>query len=164
MMISLSIPILCQSLLPLYAIYSYYLLITEFTLKRYVIKYSLFNNVFFFLQRRKDLEQKRLIEERRIQEILGDSPPPPWSPPNKTIPFRKEHLKYSVWLSLEYLIMLCYVSSYVFCFVYWCDILMRRCSLAADTTSVNQFINQLLFKKHLRTTSWHSKWFTPNAK
>uniref|UniRef100_UPI0037E812C3 microtubule-associated protein 9 isoform X2 n=1 Tax=Semicossyphus pulcher TaxID=241346 RepID=UPI0037E812C3 len=38
---------------------------------------------------RKDLEQKRQREERRIQAILRDSPPPPWSPPNKTIPFRK---------------------------------------------------------------------------
>ncbi|KAA8594840.1 hypothetical protein FQN60_011975 [Etheostoma spectabile] len=38
---------------------------------------------------RKDLEQKRQREERRIQAILNDSPPPPWSPPNKTIPFRK---------------------------------------------------------------------------
>ncbi|XP_028263746.1 microtubule-associated protein 9 [Parambassis ranga] len=38
---------------------------------------------------RKDLEQKRQKEERRIQAILGDSPPPPWSPPNKTIPYRK---------------------------------------------------------------------------
>uniref|UniRef100_A0A8D0A2G5 Microtubule-associated protein 9 n=1 Tax=Sander lucioperca TaxID=283035 RepID=A0A8D0A2G5_SANLU len=38
---------------------------------------------------RKDLEQKRRREERRIQAILHDSPPPPWSPPNKTIPFRK---------------------------------------------------------------------------
>ncbi|XP_023148452.2 microtubule-associated protein 9 [Amphiprion ocellaris] len=38
---------------------------------------------------RKDLEQKRQREERRIQAILRDSPPPPWSPPNHTIPFRK---------------------------------------------------------------------------
>ncbi|XP_037620553.1 microtubule-associated protein 9 [Sebastes umbrosus] len=38
---------------------------------------------------RKHLEQKRQREERRIQAILQDSPPPPWSPPNKTIPFRK---------------------------------------------------------------------------
>lgn len=38
---------------------------------------------------RKDLAQKRRKEERRIQAILGDSPPPPWSPPNKTIPFRR---------------------------------------------------------------------------
>ncbi|XP_051242666.1 microtubule-associated protein 9 [Dicentrarchus labrax] len=38
---------------------------------------------------RKELEQKRQREERRIQAILQDSPPPPWSPPNKTIPFRK---------------------------------------------------------------------------
>ncbi|KAM9363415.1 LOW QUALITY PROTEIN: microtubule-associated protein 9 [Symphorus nematophorus] len=38
---------------------------------------------------RKDLEQKRQREERRIQAILRDSPLPPWSPPNKTIPFGK---------------------------------------------------------------------------
>nr|XP_020457756.1 microtubule-associated protein 9 isoform X2 [Monopterus albus] len=38
---------------------------------------------------RKDLEQKRQKEERQIQTILQDSPPPPWSPPNKTIPFGK---------------------------------------------------------------------------
>lgn len=38
---------------------------------------------------RKDLEQKRRRDERRIQAILRDSPPPPWSPPSKTIPFRK---------------------------------------------------------------------------
>uniref|UniRef100_A0A4W6BNL9 Microtubule-associated protein 9 n=1 Tax=Lates calcarifer TaxID=8187 RepID=A0A4W6BNL9_LATCA len=39
---------------------------------------------------RKDLEQRRRREERQIKEILSqDSPPPPWSPPNKTIPFRK---------------------------------------------------------------------------
>uniref|UniRef100_A0A673C9K8 Microtubule-associated protein 9 n=1 Tax=Sphaeramia orbicularis TaxID=375764 RepID=A0A673C9K8_9TELE len=34
----------------------------------------------------KDLEKKRQKEERYIQAILRDSPPPPWSPPNKTIP------------------------------------------------------------------------------
>ncbi|XP_071382346.1 microtubule-associated protein 9 [Centroberyx affinis] len=38
---------------------------------------------------RKELEQRRQREERRIQAILQNSPPPPWSPPNKTIPFRK---------------------------------------------------------------------------
>ncbi|XP_042244319.1 microtubule-associated protein 9 [Thunnus maccoyii] len=38
---------------------------------------------------RKELEQKRRREERQIRAILQDSPPPPWSPPNKTIPFRK---------------------------------------------------------------------------
>ncbi|XP_055366860.1 microtubule-associated protein 9 isoform X2 [Betta splendens] len=38
---------------------------------------------------RKDLEKKREKEERRIHEILQDSPPPPWSPPNKTIPHGK---------------------------------------------------------------------------
>uniref|UniRef100_A0A665WH80 Microtubule-associated protein 9 n=1 Tax=Echeneis naucrates TaxID=173247 RepID=A0A665WH80_ECHNA len=38
---------------------------------------------------RKELEQKRKREERRIKAILRDSPPPPWSPPNKTIPFGK---------------------------------------------------------------------------
>ncbi|XP_054635138.1 microtubule-associated protein 9 [Dunckerocampus dactyliophorus] len=36
---------------------------------------------------KKDLQQKRQKEERRIQVILQDSPPPPWSPPNKTIQF-----------------------------------------------------------------------------
>nr|XP_046269641.1 microtubule-associated protein 9 [Scatophagus argus] len=38
---------------------------------------------------RKDLEWKRQKEEQRIRAILRDSPPPPWSPPNKTIPFQK---------------------------------------------------------------------------
>ncbi|KAM8773745.1 microtubule-associated protein 9 isoform 2-T2 [Acanthopagrus schlegelii] len=38
---------------------------------------------------RKELEQMRQKEERRIKAILQDSPPPPWSPPNKTVPFRK---------------------------------------------------------------------------
>ncbi|XP_056136578.1 microtubule-associated protein 9 [Lampris incognitus] len=38
---------------------------------------------------RKERERIRQREERRIQAILEDSPPPPWSPPNKTIPFRK---------------------------------------------------------------------------
>ncbi|XP_029910742.1 microtubule-associated protein 9 [Myripristis murdjan] len=38
---------------------------------------------------RKELEQRRQREERRIQAILQNSPPPPWSPPNKTVPFRR---------------------------------------------------------------------------
>lgn len=38
---------------------------------------------------RKDLEKKRHKEERWLQAILQDSPPPPWSPPNKTIPYGK---------------------------------------------------------------------------
>ncbi|KAM9819919.1 microtubule-associated protein 9 isoform 1-T1 [Syngnathus typhle] len=38
---------------------------------------------------KKDMQQKRQKEERRIQVILRDSPPPPWSPPNKTIQFGK---------------------------------------------------------------------------
>ncbi|XP_007551987.1 microtubule-associated protein 9 [Poecilia formosa] len=38
---------------------------------------------------KKDREQRRRKDERVIQEILRDSPPPPWNPPNKTIPFRK---------------------------------------------------------------------------
>ncbi|KAG7487166.1 hypothetical protein JOB18_048059 [Solea senegalensis] len=38
---------------------------------------------------RKDLEHKRQREERQIKEILRDSPPPPWSPPNKTVAFGK---------------------------------------------------------------------------
>uniref|UniRef100_A0A8C6L8P2 Microtubule-associated protein 9 n=1 Tax=Nothobranchius furzeri TaxID=105023 RepID=A0A8C6L8P2_NOTFU len=33
--------------------------------------------------------QKRTREERRVREIIQDSPPPPWSPPNKTVPFKK---------------------------------------------------------------------------
>lgn len=41
------------------------------------------------LQAQKDLQQKRQQEEKRIQEILRESPPPPWSPPNKTVPFGK---------------------------------------------------------------------------
>ncbi|KAG7267543.1 hypothetical protein CRUP_005927 [Coryphaenoides rupestris] len=38
---------------------------------------------------RKERDQRRQREERRVRAVLGDSPPPPWSPPNKTIPFRK---------------------------------------------------------------------------
>uniref|UniRef100_A0A668AKS8 Microtubule-associated protein 9 n=1 Tax=Myripristis murdjan TaxID=586833 RepID=A0A668AKS8_9TELE len=44
---------------------------------------------FLFQQMRKELEQRRQREERRIQAILQNSPPPPWSPPNKTVPFRR---------------------------------------------------------------------------
>ncbi|XP_051764667.1 microtubule-associated protein 9 isoform X4 [Ctenopharyngodon idella] len=39
--------------------------------------------------RRKEFQQKRERNEKRIQAILQDEPPPPWSPPNKTIPFGK---------------------------------------------------------------------------
>ncbi|KAG1956846.1 microtubule-associated protein 9 isoform X4 [Pimephales promelas] len=39
--------------------------------------------------RRKELQQKREKNEKRIQTILQDEPTPPWSPPNKTIPFGK---------------------------------------------------------------------------
>ncbi|XP_067297748.1 microtubule-associated protein 9 [Pseudorasbora parva] len=39
--------------------------------------------------RRKEFQQKREKNEKRIQAILQDEPPPPWSPPNKTIPFGK---------------------------------------------------------------------------
>ncbi|XP_056121097.1 microtubule-associated protein 9 [Rhinichthys klamathensis goyatoka] len=39
--------------------------------------------------RRKEFQQKRERNEKRIQTILQDEPPPPWSPPNKTIPFGK---------------------------------------------------------------------------
>ncbi|XP_058625838.1 microtubule-associated protein 9 isoform X1 [Onychostoma macrolepis] len=39
--------------------------------------------------KRKEFQQKRERNEKRIQAILQDEPPPPWSPPNKTIPFGK---------------------------------------------------------------------------
>ncbi|XP_059410022.1 microtubule-associated protein 9-like isoform X2 [Carassius carassius] len=39
--------------------------------------------------KRKEFQQKRERKEKRIQAILQDEPPPPWSPPNKTIPFGK---------------------------------------------------------------------------
>ncbi|XP_043107155.1 microtubule-associated protein 9 isoform X2 [Puntigrus tetrazona] len=39
--------------------------------------------------KRKEFQQKREQNEKRIQAILQDEPPPPWSPPNKTIPFGK---------------------------------------------------------------------------
>ncbi|XP_065110860.1 microtubule-associated protein 9 isoform X2 [Paramisgurnus dabryanus] len=39
--------------------------------------------------RRKEFQQKRERKEKRIQAILHDDPLPPWSPPNKTIPFGK---------------------------------------------------------------------------
>ncbi|TRY89545.1 hypothetical protein DNTS_014679 [Danionella cerebrum] len=39
--------------------------------------------------RRKEFQQTKERKEKRIQAILRDDPPPPWSPPNKTIPFRK---------------------------------------------------------------------------
>nr|XP_055061335.1 microtubule-associated protein 9 isoform X2 [Misgurnus anguillicaudatus] len=39
--------------------------------------------------RRKEFQQKRERKEKKIQAILHDEPPPPWSPPNKTIPFGK---------------------------------------------------------------------------
>ncbi|XP_056593858.1 microtubule-associated protein 9 isoform X2 [Triplophysa dalaica] len=39
--------------------------------------------------RRKEFQQKRERKEKKIHAILLDEPPPPWSPPNKTIPFGK---------------------------------------------------------------------------
>ncbi|XP_026060241.1 microtubule-associated protein 9 isoform X3 [Carassius auratus] len=39
--------------------------------------------------KRKEFQQKRERKEKRIQAILQDEPSPPWSPPNKTIPFGK---------------------------------------------------------------------------
>lgn len=39
--------------------------------------------------RRKEFQQERERKEKRIQAILQEEPPPPWSPPNKTIPFGK---------------------------------------------------------------------------
>ncbi|XP_016357370.1 microtubule-associated protein 9 isoform X2 [Sinocyclocheilus anshuiensis] len=39
--------------------------------------------------KRKEFQQKRERKEKKIQAILQDEPPAPWSPPNKTIPFGK---------------------------------------------------------------------------
>ncbi|XP_056335423.1 microtubule-associated protein 9 [Danio aesculapii] len=39
--------------------------------------------------RRKEFQQEKERKEKRIQAILQEEPPPPWSPPNKTIPFGK---------------------------------------------------------------------------
>ncbi|XP_042622657.1 microtubule-associated protein 9-like isoform X10 [Cyprinus carpio] len=39
--------------------------------------------------KRKEFQQKRERKEKKIQAILQEEPPPPWSPPNKTIPFGK---------------------------------------------------------------------------
>ncbi|KAA0722314.1 hypothetical protein E1301_Tti014694 [Triplophysa tibetana] len=39
--------------------------------------------------RRKEFQQKRERKEKWIHTILQDEPPPPWSPPSKTIPFGK---------------------------------------------------------------------------
>ncbi|XP_019899478.2 microtubule-associated protein 9 isoform X2 [Esox lucius] len=39
--------------------------------------------------RRKERQQTRQRKERQIQAILQDEPPPPWSPPSKTVPFGK---------------------------------------------------------------------------
>ncbi|XP_036372968.1 microtubule-associated protein 9 [Megalops cyprinoides] len=36
---------------------------------------------------RKERQERRERKQRRIQAILQDEPPPPWSPPNKTVPF-----------------------------------------------------------------------------
>ncbi|XP_067848949.1 microtubule-associated protein 9 isoform X4 [Heptranchias perlo] len=37
----------------------------------------------------KEKQEKREKKQRKIRSILHDEPPPPWSPPNKTIPFGK---------------------------------------------------------------------------
>uniref|UniRef100_UPI00398EA7BA microtubule-associated protein 9 n=1 Tax=Pristiophorus japonicus TaxID=55135 RepID=UPI00398EA7BA len=37
----------------------------------------------------KEKQEKQEKQQRKIRSILHDEPPPPWSPPNKTIPFRK---------------------------------------------------------------------------
>lgn len=38
---------------------------------------------------KKNFERKRQEEQKWLQGLLHDSPLPPWSPPNKTIPHRK---------------------------------------------------------------------------
>ncbi|KAJ8335639.1 hypothetical protein SKAU_G00389810 [Synaphobranchus kaupii] len=37
--------------------------------------------------KRKERQDRRDRNERKIRAILRDEPPPPWSPPNKTVPF-----------------------------------------------------------------------------
>ncbi|KAI4892177.1 hypothetical protein NFI96_009062 [Prochilodus magdalenae] len=37
--------------------------------------------------KRKEFQQKREKHEKKIRAIVEDEPPPPWSPPNRTIPF-----------------------------------------------------------------------------
>ncbi|KAL1023469.1 hypothetical protein UPYG_G00041210 [Umbra pygmaea] len=39
--------------------------------------------------KRKERQQTRQRTEKQIQAILQDEPPPPWSPPSKTVPFGK---------------------------------------------------------------------------
>ncbi|MGH0158206.1 UNVERIFIED_CONTAM: hypothetical protein FKN15_043205 [Acipenser sinensis] len=38
---------------------------------------------------RKERQEKREQKQRKLRAILQDEPPPPWSPPNKTVPFGK---------------------------------------------------------------------------
>ncbi|XP_022537752.2 microtubule-associated protein 9 isoform X2 [Astyanax mexicanus] len=39
--------------------------------------------------KRKEFQQKREKQEKKIKAIVQDEPPPPWSPPNRTVPFGK---------------------------------------------------------------------------
>ncbi|KAL7855775.1 hypothetical protein AOLI_G00193790 [Acnodon oligacanthus] len=39
--------------------------------------------------KRKEFQQKREKQEKKIKAIVQEEPPPPWSPPNRTIPFGK---------------------------------------------------------------------------
>ncbi|XP_017564865.2 microtubule-associated protein 9 isoform X1 [Pygocentrus nattereri] len=39
--------------------------------------------------KRKEFQQKREKHEKKIKAIVQEEPPPPWSPPNRTIPFGK---------------------------------------------------------------------------
>nr|XP_015200233.1 PREDICTED: microtubule-associated protein 9 [Lepisosteus oculatus] len=38
---------------------------------------------------KKERQEKRERKQRKVRAVLQDEPPPPWSPPNKTIPFGK---------------------------------------------------------------------------
>ena len=55
----------------------------------FLVDFVMTVNFAIFLQIKKEREHRRQREERKIQAILEDEPPPPWSPPNKTIPFGK---------------------------------------------------------------------------
>ncbi|XP_062864659.1 microtubule-associated protein 9 isoform X2 [Trichomycterus rosablanca] len=39
---------------------------------------------------RKEFQQKRDLQEKKVKSIVPEEPPPPWSPPNRTVPFGQD--------------------------------------------------------------------------